>query len=63
MEAQDSCKSQGKQEWKVARGDYNTENVDRSGGFDNNYCCIARGIWNQIEVPDKAKNRNGLRTE
>ena len=44
MEAQDSCKSQGKQEWKVARGSHNMKNVDRSGGFDNNYCCITREI-------------------
>jgi len=63
MKAQDLCKSQGKQEWKVARGSYNTENINWSRGFDNNYCCIARGIWNQIEVPDKAENKNGLRTE
>jgi len=36
--------SQGKQEWKVARGGYNTETVAWSGGLDNNYYCIARGI-------------------
>jgi len=28
MEAQDSYKSQGKQEWKITRGGYNIENVD-----------------------------------
>ena len=34
--------------------------------MDNNYHCIASGILknkNQIEIPDKAKNRTGLRTE
>jgi len=41
--------SQGKQEWKVARGGYNTENIDRSGGLDNNYRCIARGILKNTE--------------
>jgi len=49
MEAQDSCKARGKQEWKVARGGYNTENIDRSGGLDNNYRCIARGILKDTE--------------
>jgi len=44
MEAQDSYKSQGKQEWKATRDGYNMENIDRSRGFDNNYHCIARGI-------------------
>jgi len=44
MEAQDSYKSQGKQEWKVTRDGYNMENIDWSRGFDNNYHCIARGI-------------------
>jgi len=42
------------------------ETIDRSRGLDNNYCCIARGILNnksQIEIPDKAENRPGLRTE
>jgi len=41
------------------------ENVDQSGGLDNNYC-IARGILknkSQIEVPDKAENRTRLRTK
>jgi len=37
--------SQGKQEWKVARGGYNMENVDQSRGLDNNCRCIARRIW------------------
>jgi len=58
--------SQGKQEWKVTKGCYNTETVDRSRGLDNNYCCIARGILknkSQIEIPDKAENRTRLRTE
>jgi len=34
--------------------------------LDNNYRCIARGILknkSQIEIPDKAENRAGLRTE
>jgi len=58
--------SQGKQDWKVAKGGYNTETVDRSRGLDNNYHCIARGILknkSQIEIPDKAENRTRLRTE
>jgi len=58
--------SQRKQEWKVARGSYNTETVDRSRGLDNNYHCIARGILknkSQIEIPDKVENRTRLRTE
>ena len=46
--------SHGKQDWKVARGGYNMETVDRRGGLDNNYRCIARGIL---------KNRTRLRTE
>ena len=41
--------SQGKQKWKVTRGGYNTENVDRSGGLDNNYRCIAREILKDTE--------------
>jgi len=41
--------SQGKQEWRVARGGYNTENIDQSEGLDNNYCCIARGILKDTE--------------
>jgi len=52
--------SQGKQEWKVTKGCYNMETVDRSRELDNNYCCIARGILknkSQIEIPDKAENR------
>jgi len=49
MEAQDSCKARGKQEWKVARGGYNTGNVDRSGGLDNNYRCIARETLKNTE--------------
>jgi len=44
MEAQDSCKSQGKQKWKVARGGYNTENIDQSRELDNNYCFLVRRI-------------------
>jgi len=58
--------SHGKQDWKVTRGGYNTETIDRSRGLDNNYRCIARGILKnkgQIEIPDKAENRTGLRTE
>jgi len=58
--------SQGKQEWKVARGSYNTENIDQSEELDSDYHFIARGILknkHQIEVPDKAENRTGLRTE
>ena len=58
--------SHRKQDWKVARGGYNTETVDWSGGLDNNYRCIARGILKskgQIEIPDKAENRTRLRTE
>jgi len=34
--------------------------------LDTNYRCIARGILknkSQIEIPDKAENRTGLRTE
>jgi len=41
-------------------------NVDRSGGLDNNYRCIARGILktqNKIGVPDKTENRTRPRTE
>jgi len=49
MKAQDSCKARGKQEWKIARGGYNIENIDRSGGLDNNYCSIARGILKNTE--------------
>jgi len=41
--------SQKKQEWKVARGGYNTENVDQSRGLDHNYHCIARGILKNTE--------------
>ena len=58
--------SHGKQDWKVTRSGYNTETIDRSRGLDNNYRCIARGILKnkgQIEIPDKAENRTGLRTE
>ena len=58
--------SHRKQDWKVARDGYNTETVDWSGGLDNNYRCIARGILKskgQIEIPDKAENRTRLRTE
>ena len=58
--------SQGKQEWKVARGGYNTETVNWSEGLDNNHHFIARGILknkSRIEIPDKAENRTGLRTE
>ena len=36
--------SQGKQEWKVTKGGYNTETINRSGGLDNNHRFIARGI-------------------
>ena len=53
--------SQGKQEWKVARGGYNTETVDRSRGLDNNYCCIARGILknkSQIENTRQGREQN-----
>jgi len=41
--------NQEKQEWKVARGGYNTETVDRSRGLDNNYRCIAREILKNTE--------------
>jgi len=41
--------SQRKQEWRVARGGYNTKTVDWSGGLDNNYRCIARGILKNTE--------------
>jgi len=49
MEAQDSCKARGKQKWKVARGGYNMENIDQSGGLDNNYRCIAREMLKNTE--------------
>jgi len=42
------------------------ETIAWSGGLDNNYHCIARGILkkkSQIEIPDKAENRTGLRTK
>jgi len=57
--------SQGKQEWKVARGGYNTETVVWSGGLDNNYCCIARGILknkHQIEGREQSRTKNRERT-
>jgi len=41
--------SQGKQEWEVARGGYNTENIDWSRGLDNNYRCIARETLKDIK--------------
>jgi len=57
--------SQGKQEWKVARGGYNTETVAWSGGLDNNYHCIARGILknkHQIEGREQNWTKNRART-
>jgi len=41
--------SQGKLEWRVTKGGYNTKNVDWSGELDNNYYCIARGILKNTE--------------
>jgi len=66
MEAQDSCKARGNRSEKSLEVVITWKNINRSRGLNSDYRFIAREILKnkyQIEVPDKAENRTGLRTE
>ena len=58
MKAQDSCKSQGKEDWKVTRGSYNMEEQTRVE--DLTMIIVVQpeeygGIQNQIEYQTRQR--------